>query len=291
MGFTDKLRSLFGSPKLDVAKRFELIREAVHGTMSRFYVARDRETGEIVGLKICDRKKRDTFEGRFTGLDKPNEGEIGASFDHPLIVKTHEYGETTDGEFYIIMDFLDGPGLNTFILQKSPVLDGKRLKLIRDMAEALAVVHEADYIHRDVCPRNFICSKDATEVRLIDFGLTVPATKYFLQPGNRTGTPNYMAPEVVRRRATDHRLDIFAFGVTVFQMCAYDLPWPSQDVTGKAAMKHDTKPPNHLCEVRPQTNEVLGNAVMSCISVSPDRRPQTVRDFIKLISRVEHEDK
>ena len=212
------------------------------------------------------------------------------SLQHPLIMRTHEYGETTDGQFYVIMDFLDGPGLNTFINQKSPILEGKRLKLIRDMAEALAAVHEAGYIHRDICPRNFICTKDGSEIKLIDFGLTVPATKAFTQPGNRTGTPNYMAPEVVRRRATDQRLDIFAFGVTVFQMCVYDLPWPGQDVTGKAAMKHDTSPPNHICEVRPQTNRQLGEAIMKCLNVSPDDRPQSMRDFLKLISKVKHED-
>ena len=63
MGIADKFRSLFGSSKLDVGKRFELIREAVHGTMSQFYVARDRQTDEIVGLKICDREKTRHFRG------------------------------------------------------------------------------------------------------------------------------------------------------------------------------------------------------------------------------------
>ena len=81
--------------------------------------------------------------------------------------------------------------------------------LLRQAAEALAAVHRAGYIHRDICPRNFVVDKDCESLKLIDFGLTVPATPPFMQPGNRTGTPNYMAPEVVRRRPTDQRLDIF----------------------------------------------------------------------------------
>ena len=80
------------------------------------------------------------------------------------------------------------------------------------MAEALQYVHAQEFIHRDVCPRNFIYESETGNVKLIDFGLSLPARKEFMQPGNRTGTPLYMAPEVVRRRWTDQRLDIFATG-------------------------------------------------------------------------------
>ena len=154
-------------------------------------------------------------------------------FDHPLIVQTSGYGMTTEGEHYLIMEYLDGPGMNALIKDRAPEIRRHERKLMRQMGEALAVVHKAGFIHRDICPRNFICLDDASRLKLIDFGLTVPATNEFKQPGNRTGTPNYMAPEVVRRRATDHRLDIFSLGVTCYQLCTFELPWPSQDVTGK----------------------------------------------------------
>ncbi|MEZ6105986.1 MAG: protein kinase [Pirellulaceae bacterium] len=82
--------------------------------------------------------------------------------------------------------------------------------MMRDMAEAIAAVHAAGFIHRDICPRNFIINPQGTHATLIDFGLTVPDKAEFRQPGNRTGTPLYMAPEIVRRRPTDKRVDLFA---------------------------------------------------------------------------------
>ena len=166
-----------------------------------FNMARDRETGKIVGLKILDKAKTDALEARFKGLKKPTEGEIASSFKHPRIVETFYHGMTTNDEQFVVMEFLDGPGLNSLLIGRSKLLDGNRLTLARQAAEALEAVHEAGFIHRDICPRNFVCSKDATSLKLIDFGLTLPAEKEFMLPGNRTGTPNYMAPEVVRRKA------------------------------------------------------------------------------------------
>ena len=113
MGFVDRVRSLFGESKLDVSKRFELMREAVSGTMSKFYMAKDRDTGDVVGLKVCDLEKTNFFEGRFAGLKKPSEGEIASQFDHPRIVKTLEYGTTVKDEHYVVMEFLDGSHTGT----------------------------------------------------------------------------------------------------------------------------------------------------------------------------------
>ena len=91
MGLADRFRVLLEGSKLDVNRRFELMRKAISGTMSKFYMARDKETDEIFGLKICDKQKTDYFENRFAGLNKPSEGEIASQFDHPLIVKTYKY--------------------------------------------------------------------------------------------------------------------------------------------------------------------------------------------------------
>jgi serine/threonine-protein kinase len=289
VGITKFFKSFLDGGKVDIASRYEILREAVSGTMSNFHMARDRQTDNIVGLKILDKAKTDALEARFKGLKKPTEGEIATTFKHPRIVQTYSHGFTTNNEQFLVMEFLDGPGLNSLVIGRSKLLDGNRLTLARQAAEAIEAVHEAGYIHRDVCPRNFVCSKDATSLKLIDFGLTLPAEKEFMQPGNRTGTPNYMAPEVVRRKATDKRLDIFAFGVSVYEIFAFELPWQRGD-TGQAAMTHGMSSPPPLRKYYPKINPTLESAIHKCMEAEPDLRFQSISQFLKATARLKHED-
>jgi len=273
---------LGGAPgKLNVKNRFELLREAISGTMSKVYMARDRRDDRIVALKLLDPEKTAFLENRFKGLKKPTEGQIAIQFDHPNIVKTYEHGVTTDGAQYLVMEFLHGAGMNSVLVMKDGTLEGRRVSLIRQVAEALKAVHEAGYIHRDVCPRNLLFADEGENLKLTDFGLTVPAEGAFLQPGNRTGTPNYMAPELVRRRETNQTLDVFAFGVTIYEMCTGELPWMSGD-TGQAAMTHDT-PPEPIVTYRPRINPTLAEAIHSCLVANPKERCQSMEDFLAAI--------
>ncbi len=288
MALKNFFQKLMQGGRVDVSARYEIMRDAVSGTMSNFHMARDRQTGQIVGLKILDKRKTEQLEQRFRGLNKPSEGEIATSIEHPRIVKTFEHGLTIDGEQFLVMEFLDGPGLNSLIIGRDKRLDGNRLTLLRQAAEALDAVHKAGYIHRDVCPRNFVCTPDATSLKLIDFGLTVPARPEFMQPGIRTGTPNYMAPEVVRRKKTDHRLDIFAFGVSIYELFTFELPW-QRGSDGLAAMSHGLTDPPPIERHCPNIHPTLSAAIMKCIAAEPEERYSSMEDFLKAIRRVEHE--
>jgi serine/threonine-protein kinase len=126
-------------------------------------------------------------------------------------------------------------------------------------------------------------------VKLIDFGLTVPDKPEFRQPGNRTGTPQYMAPEIVRRRETSTRLDIFAFGVTVYRLLTFEHPWNATDTTGKAALAHDTHPPISIRDHRPDLNTKLADAIHKCLLPDPDKRMPSCRAFLGAISAVKSE--
>lgn len=286
MGLLNRLQAIFQTKELDVSKRFELLREAITGTMSQFFVARDIESGKVVGLKLLDREKTLQFEARFKGLKKPSEGEIASSIKHPLVVDTFEYGTTTTGQPYLVMEFLKGTNLHLLILNRDPIIKARRTKLVCQMAEAIEAVHKAGFIHRDVCPRNFIFDPETDLLKMIDFGLTVPAIKEFMQAGNRTGTPQYMSPEVVRRRPTDQRLDIFSFGVSAYQICAFELPWPSSETTGKVALAHDTHPPVNIFEVFPNLENKLGELIMRCIAPRPNQRPQDMSAVVRVARKV-----
>ena len=134
-----------------------------------------------------------------------------------------------------------------------------------------------------------MCSKDATSLKLIDFGLTVPAEKEFMLPGNRTGTPNYMAPEVVRRKPTDQRLDVFAYGVAMYELFAFDLPW-QRGTDGRAAMAHGLSAPPPLRKYYPKINLILEAAIMKCMEAEPNNRFLSMTQFLKAIKGLKHED-
>jgi len=287
MGILDGFKTMLTGGRVDVQSRYEFMREAISGTMSKFYMARERKTGQIVGLKILDKEKTAAFEARLRGLEKPTEGEIAISLVHPRIVKTLSHGKTFRGEQFIVMEFMEGPGLNSLLIERSPLLEGKRVTLIRHAAEALLAVHASGYIHRDICPRNLMATTPAVdEIKLIDFGLTLPATKLFMQPGNRTGSPNYMAPEIVRRLKTDQRVDIFSFGVTAYEICTYELPWDRGN-TGQIAMVHASTEPRDIRRYRPDINPTLAHAITRSIARDPNQRFSTIDEFLTVIRGVE----
>src|SRR5262249_46514364 len=157
-----------------------------------------------VCLKILDKEKTARFDARFPGLIKPSEGAILMSLRHKNVVQTYEFGLTTQREPFLVMELIDGDGLNFLIETHSPKLNGKRVDYLIKVADGIEYIHSQKYMHRDICPRNIMVTHEGV-VKIIDFGLTIPYTPEFCRPGNRTGTPDYLAPEVIKRVTTDHR--------------------------------------------------------------------------------------
>jgi len=209
-------------PRIDVKKRFGELVSTGQGSMSKVYKTRDM--GRMICLKVLDKVKTAKFEARFIGLQRPIEGAITAAMKHKNIVQSYEYGLTYHGEQFIVFELIDGVGLNYMIENRKLASDKQKIDLLAQAADGIEYIHKQGYLHRDICPRNMMVTNDGV-LKIIDFGLAIPYKPEFCRPGNRTGTPDYMAPELIKRQKTDHRVDMFALGVTAYEMFTNTFPW------------------------------------------------------------------
>jgi len=264
-------------PIIDVNKRFELFGRSGQGSMSKVYRARDRQLGRMVCVKILDKLKTTKFDARFPGLVRPSEGALGMLLKHKNIVTTYEHGLTTDGEQYLVMELIEGVGLNFLIETKNRQLEGNRINYLNQLADGLEHMHKTGFLHRDVCPRNVMVNQEGV-LKIIDMGLSIPFTPDFCKPGNRTGTTNYLAPELIKRQTTDHRVDMFALGVTAYETFTGGLPW-EKSASLEMLLKLMNSPGRDPREVRPDLDKATVAFVKKAIERNPQDRFQTPADF------------
>jgi eukaryotic-like serine/threonine-protein kinase len=295
MSLAKWFKSLFGPktkksslPRIDLAKRFELLNRTGQGSMSKVWRARDRSLGRIVCVKVLDKEKTAKFEARFPGLHRPSEGAICLGLRHKNIVQTFEHGLTREGEPYLVMELIEGMGLNYLIETQSPQLEGSRIDYLTQIADALEYLHNQGFLHRDVCPRNIMVTREGL-VKLIDFGLAVPNTPDFRKPGNRTGTPNYLAPEIIRRTTTDHRVDLFALGVAAYEVFTRSLPWEKAQSL-QTLLSHMNSPGKDPQELRPDLDKATRAFLLKGIERDPNNRFQTPADFRDALRRLPKQD-
>lgn len=271
--------------RVDISKRFNLMGRVGQGSMSKVWKAEDIVSHKRVAVKVLDKEKTRRFESRFEGLNKPTEGEIALSLIHPNIVRTHDVGMTMEDEVYLVMDYVDGSGLSLLVDLQGDVMKRYRLRFMIQIGDALQYFHERGWIHRDLCPRNILVTDDH-QVKLIDFGLVVPNTPEFRKPGNRTGTANYMAPELIMRRETDQRLDVFSYAVTCFEMYTKRHPWQAA-MTLDAVVQHINQEPLQITVAEPKIDSQIAEVIMKGLERNPDDRWQTVAEMVAQLREAE----
>ena len=269
--------------KLDITKRFQLVSRVGQGSMSKVWRAIDGRTGRTVALKLLDVEKTKRLEARFIGIrtKKPSEGDVAVTLKHPHVVQTFEHGITTNNEQFLVMEFVEGVSLSYLIDVQNDVMKRNRLRMVIELEEAIEYFHKQNWIHRDICPRNVILDPEYA-VKLIDFGLVVPNIPEFQAPGNRTGTANYMAPELIKRQRTDQRIDIFSYAVTCYEMYAKRLPWEAAE-TLDAVIQHINAPPDdirkHVSDIDPR----VADAIMQGLALDPRDRWLTMGDMLAVL--------
>jgi serine/threonine protein kinase len=291
VGFFDFLKggSSKGGPKggkKAAMKRWDLRGRTGQGSMSKVYQAYDNDLGRTVCLKLLDKEKTKKFEERFKGLKKPSEGEICIQFNHPNLVRTYEYGTiTATGEPYLVMEWIEGLGLNYLVETKNKQMEGNRRNYLGQLADGLQWLHDNKWLHRDLCPRNIMVNGEGV-LKIIDFGLTIPYTPPFCAPGNRTGTSDYLASELVKRRSTDHRVDLYALGVTAFECYTFALPWERTANSEENFRRRMNLPPRNPKDLNPKIDEATQKFLLKGIGKEPQDRFQSATEFKAALERL-----
>jgi len=231
------------------------------GGMGAVYEARQKHLDRLVALKILPPHggRLQTFSERFI-----REARSLASLNHPRIVSVYDFGQTQNGLYYFIMEFVDGTDLRR-VIQTKELSVSEAMVIVPQICEALQYAHDEGIVHRDIKPENILLNKKG-EVKIADFGLAKllrrPASGYTLTHADqKMGTPQYMAPEQIEHpNEVDHRADIYSLGVVFYEMLTGELP------LGRFA------PPSQKAQVDAR----LDNVILRALEKEPGRRYQHV---------------
>ena len=194
--------------------RYEVERLLGAGGMGAVYLARDPNIGRQVAIKVL-RTDDDEYRRRFK-----IEVNAAGALRHRNIGMIFDSGEH-DGSPFLAMEFIPGETLADKIKRKEPLPVADKLRYIEELCEGLAHAHKAGIVHRDIKPANVIVDGDSNSVKIVDFGiarLTESAMTSMTQSGLLMGTLSYMSPEQVMGKRIDHRSDIFAVGLVLYEL-------------------------------------------------------------------------
>ncbi|MFH0964255.1 MAG: serine/threonine-protein kinase [Planctomycetota bacterium] len=257
--------------------KYTLLNTISKGSMSVVYAGADSHSN-VYAIKIINKDARALAERLTREYRKgKSEGELTCGFDHPNIVKGVEWGRSRKGEF-LVMEMLKGDLMRDRIRSIQEQVNASDFSLLIRLGSALAYVHECGYIHRDFSPRNVFVLPDG-QPKLFDFGLAILTEVAQDRAGNRTGAPSYMAPELIRRLRTDHRTDIYSYGVMLFEVATGRRPVQGEGTIEKILQMLNTKIPEPK-EFRPDVDPELNRIIVKAMQRDPRDRWDTVTDLV-----------
>ena len=187
-----------------------------------------------------------------------------------FIVGYVEHGKT-DGTPYLLMDYVEAANLKELFARQDPVLTENVAQILIDMATGLEHVHESGFMHLDFKPENVLVTRNGG-VRLIDFDLAQPIPAQPKKMSKNPGTPGYMAPEQLKREPIDPRADIFAYGVSAYELVTNKKPFPGETPGEILAAQMDASSPIPVREHNPEIPATLEKVILKCLAREPDRR-------------------
>lgn len=260
-----------------LADRYKDISEISRGGMGIIYKATDKKLNRVVALKILPenlKKDKDILK-RFL-----REAQAAASLNHSNIVQIFdvENSELT----YIAMEFIEGKNLREILKQEKRMPVGTVKKIALKTMEALDYAHNKGIIHRDIKPDNIMLTQTG-DVKITDFGLAkIEYATSMTQIGVVMGTEWYMSPEQIRGLEADRRSDIYAFGMTLYELLTGRPPFYKGDV-GYQHINIEPKSPREKNDAIP---EQLDKLILKCIAKKPERRFQNGKVICEILKNL-----
>ena len=249
------------------------------GGMGAVYRAHKKLLDRKVAVKVMRRSIApcDDYRSRFL-----REAKVAAGLDHPAIVHVVDVAEE-NGLYFMVMEYVDGCDLRSFVAKNGPFSPRKALRIMRQVADALAYAHGKGLVHRDVKPANILMA-GSSHVKLVDFGLArlVDQDHEITQTGQVLGTPVYMSPEQCRGDMLDGRSDIYSLGATLYFMLSGATPFKGDS---SAALIHKVvnENPIPLQSQAPHLSEDVVALVQRLMAKYPNARYQTGEDVVAAI--------
>jgi eukaryotic-like serine/threonine-protein kinase len=267
---------------------YQIVGEISRGGMGVVYRATDVHLGRDVALKVLPEDLVHDAERRERLL---HEARAASALEHPHIAVIHEVGEA-DGVTFIAMELIRGEKLSE-LLTRGPLRPSRTLELAVETAEGLARAHEKGIVHRDLKPANIMVTEDG-HAKIIDFGLaklapqtssdaaTVSVRNPRTATGVVVGTAAYMSPEQARGDQVDRRTDIFALGLTVYEMATGRPAFQGRSSldTLQAILTQPVPPLPATSGMPAETMSDLQRIIAKCTAKDPDERYQGMKDVV-----------
>jgi len=271
------------------ASRYQLEAVLGRGAAGVVYDATDRQLGRGVAVKVL---ASSSMGRRATAYERFRlEAGVLAQIAHPNIVAILDLGTTSDGVPYLVMERLSGQTLDERLGERGVISPGELFQIGAQLCRALRRVHARGVVHRDLKPANIIIHEDidgTLHAKIIDFGvarLIEPAAEdasefptHLTSPGNLVGSPTYMSPEQIVGDEVDARSDIYALGVTFFQLLTGRPPYQGRHMMDLLRQHLQAGPPPSLGVPCPPALERL---VLRCLSRFPEQRPASMDEVLR----------
>ncbi|HTZ98821.1 MAG TPA: serine/threonine-protein kinase [Candidatus Aquilonibacter sp.] len=253
-----------------LSQRYDILAEAGHGSMGNVYKARDRETGEVVALKLLkpeiasDQAMMDRFK---------NELLFARKITHKNVCRVHEFNRI-GGVAYTSMEFVEGESLRSALTRFGTLPTRKAVDLALQICSGLKEAHTQGIVHRDLKPENVMIDAQGN-VKIMDFGIARSMEAVTRLTGSMVGTPAYMAPEQVGGKPVDYRTDVYSLGLILYELFTGTQAFRADNAVAVALkqMRESAVPPH---EIDPQIPVPIERAILKCIEKEPEKRFQSI---------------